>query len=532
MRRPTTALWLFVAYGAFVIYGSLVPLEYKAMPLAQAWDAFGRIPFLDLGLESRADWVANGALYAPLAFFAARAGFDRGLAQSLAVALAVTLCCALAVAVEFTQLFFPLRTVSQNDIIAECIGSAVGALAAPFLAGWIERLGQARLGGGKLATRLLELYTAAYLLLCFFPYDLLLSGQEVRGKWQGAGWGWWLAPHDRGLYLAGLQLLVEVALAAPIGALLLRHGAAGRRTWLRGAVVGAGLGLMVEVGQFFVASGVSQGASVLSRSLGLALGAAALPWLQAAGLSALRSALRPWALPLGLAYLPLLVSVSGAFHHPWHGAAGALQSWQATHLLPFYYHYYTSEALAMFSLGSVALMYLPVAGLAWARGASMATTLLAAALLASAVEACKLFVDEIHPDPTNILVALAVNALAWRGIEMLEQARRSAPVTTPAARVARPAGSAWLLALPLVLVWAMLFPAFPGALSSLLMSRPHWSGAGRCWPWLRSLRRCRCSIWRPGAGASSGTSSICSSRRAWRWPFIAPWRRQPGRHRR
>ena len=469
MRRPTAALWLFLGYGVFVVYGSLVPLEYKAVPLGQAWEAFGHIPFLRLGLESRADWVANGVLYAPLAFFGARAGFERGLAHSLAVALAVVLCCALAVAVEFTQLFFPLRTVSQNDIMAECIGSVVGALAAPFLAGWIGRLAHAWAGGDKLGPRLLELYAVAYLLLCFFPYDLLLTADELRGKWQGPGWGGWIAPYERGLFFACLQLGVEVALALPLGALLVRRHPDGPTPWLRAAVVGALLGAFVEVGQFFVNSGVSQGASVASRVLGVMAGAAALPWLRKVGLSGLRATLRPLALPAWGLYLPLLVAVSGAFKHPWHGAAGAWQSWHGTRLLPFYYHYFTSESLAMFSLGSVALMYLPTAGLAWARGWSVATTLVCAALLSAAVEASKLFFDEIHADPTNVIVAVAINALALHFIGLLQRPSGLAAPVAPVRGMPATAGSAWLLALPAALLWAMWFPALPGALLALLL---------------------------------------------------------------
>jgi hypothetical protein len=60
--------WLTVAYTAFVIYGSLVPLQFKARPLSEAWEFFRHIPYLELGIGSRADWVANILLFVPLAF--------------------------------------------------------------------------------------------------------------------------------------------------------------------------------------------------------------------------------------------------------------------------------------------------------------------------------------------------------------------------------------------------------------------------------------------------------------------------------
>ena len=55
-------------YAAFVVYGSLVPLEYRPLPPGEAWARFQQIPYLNLGVGSRADWVANGVLYVPLGF--------------------------------------------------------------------------------------------------------------------------------------------------------------------------------------------------------------------------------------------------------------------------------------------------------------------------------------------------------------------------------------------------------------------------------------------------------------------------------
>lgn len=474
MNRPATTLWLALAYGVFVIYGSLVPLEFRALPLDEAWARFQHIPFLKLGLESRADWVANGVLYAPLAFLGARAAYERGLPQLLAGVLTALLCCALAVGVEFTQLFFPARTVSQNDILAECIGSALGAWTAPLLAAWLDRLAQGwRSGGAKLLPHLLELYAVAYLLLCFFPYDLLLSQAELAGKWQSGRWSWWLASQERGLFFTGLQLVVEVAMALPIGALPWLQSRSGG---LPARALGAGLllGAVIEVGQFFVSSGVSQGASVLSRGVGVAAGAALLPWLKTIGWQGLRAALRPWVLPLWAVYLPLLVAVNGAFKHGWHGADGAWAAWQTTHLLPFYYHYYTTEALALFSLGSVALMYLPVAALGWLRGRPAAYTAAVTAGLVLSVEFGKLFVDGLHADPTNALVAVAGNALALAVLAMAQRqpsAPGSAAVGQGAAAVhaasacrPRATGWPWLLVLPPVALWALAFPVLPIAL--------------------------------------------------------------------
>ena len=57
--RTSLPLVMWMGYVFFVVYGSLVPLQYNALPLNEAWAAFQNIPFLHLGVESRADWVAN-----------------------------------------------------------------------------------------------------------------------------------------------------------------------------------------------------------------------------------------------------------------------------------------------------------------------------------------------------------------------------------------------------------------------------------------------------------------------------------------
>ena len=61
---------VFVCYLIFVIYGSLVPLEFQAISRTEALRRFSEIPWLDLGIASRADWVANCLLFIPLAFLA------------------------------------------------------------------------------------------------------------------------------------------------------------------------------------------------------------------------------------------------------------------------------------------------------------------------------------------------------------------------------------------------------------------------------------------------------------------------------
>ena len=516
--QPGTLWVAWLGWLVFVVYGSLVPLDFVAMPLDRALALFKNIPFLALGLESRADWVANGVLYAPLGLLSAHllGTLLPRLPWVVVVAVAWAGCALLAVAVEFTQLFFPPRTVSQNDLMAECLGSAVGALLAPLLAAWLARRRVGKSAGGSaggfagtdaggqaLLRHLLEGYAVAYVLLCFFPYDLLLSWQEVQGKWTSSLWGALLTPNPRGGLISLLQLVVETGLVLPMGVLLAQR--APSLGLPAAALIGAALGGLIELGQFFVASGVSQGASVLTRALGVALGVAGAAMLARGGAAAVKALLCRHGGVLLLLFLPVLLLVNGWFGRPWHGLAVAASGWQELRWLPFYYHYWTTEALALFSLGSVALMYLPAALLGWARGLSRPVVVSGVALLALAVESSKLFITGSRPDPTNLLIASAASALALWLLDLPTPSRvpGSAAATdahgahnphsargtvTSSSRAGRPT-SGWPLSrlclfgvLAGAALWALWFPAISGLLLALLggaalavWRRPVWA---------------------------------------------------------
>jgi glycopeptide antibiotics resistance protein len=384
----------------------LVPLDFRYLPFDQAWAAFKQTPFLQLGVESRADWVANGVLYVPVGFLGVRAlaAPRLGLLPFFALATA----CLLAFVVEFTQLYFPPRTVSQNDLLAECIGSLLGVLGAVGLGPWLARWWQAwALDPARLARLASQAYALAYLLYCFFPFDVLVSQQEFADKMaSSSGWGWlFAATGDSVVWLrAAVLLVVETVLTIPIG-LALTMGRTRAMALRRGLFVGAMLGLVIEFGQLFIASGVSQGASVASRAVAVGLGAWIISDWQHHNLEAARSWLSRNLRWLFLAYLMPLGYGSGWGTHAWGGWDRALQSWGDLRFLPFYYHYFVTEATALKSLGSVVVLYAPLAVLLWARMAGAAGAAVSAASIAAVFELGKLFLAGIHPDPTNVLLA-------------------------------------------------------------------------------------------------------------------------------
>jgi hypothetical protein len=196
------------------------------------------------------------------------------------------------------------------------------------------------------------------------------------------------------------------------------------------------------------------------------------------GIEGVRAALSRYALPLLCVYLPLLLFASGWFRGPWQGLDAAAATWGQVRLLPFYYHYYTSEAVALYSLGSVALMYLPLVALGWARRGKPAAVLGLVLAVALVVEAGKLFVAGLKPDPTNPIIAVAAAALALRLAALAGRPRVAGAVAAPAvsssggralaAADARP----WpvLLTLPAAAAWAWAFPAFAVPVLGLLLA--------------------------------------------------------------
>ncbi|MDP2809096.1 MAG: VanZ family protein [Rhodocyclaceae bacterium] len=460
-----------------------MPLDFQPMPLGHAWARFQQIPMLQIGVQGRADWVANGVLYVPVGFLSvALFGAHGSLLRRLPLIIGATVFAfVLAIGVEFAQIFFPARTVSRNDVIAEWIGSVLGIVLAIYWADWFRRL-LATLSGkvGQVVAYTLQAYAACYLAFSFFPYDFVLSATELTEKLESNAWGWFFAgmSTERGVVMLAAKLLAEILAVMPIGLLLGRRNEARRMSITsNGWVLGGLLGLLIETGQFFVYSGIAQGASLLTRAAGVYFGT--VLWRERGRLGDLRhSAVTGRILRyFVLFYLPALAAVNGWFDHAWQGLNAARLALTETRFLPFYYHYFTTEQAALVSLVSVALMYAPIGVLAWLRCWSPAAAAWAAMLAALGIESGKLFLSGTHADPTNVLIAATA---AW-GIYLL-LARFVAP-STVAATVPADAAQAptalqeqiqasglsrhWLLLVPAAvfcLYWLLHFPVMPWAL--------------------------------------------------------------------
>ena len=412
-QEPRWWPWLLLYLG-FVVYGSLVPLELRPLTFDAAVARFASIGFLDLGVASRADWVANIVLYVPLAFLGCVTLLGLRAQGAVAVAGATAVFAAgvaVAVAVEFVQLFFAPRTVSLNDLLAETIGSAIGTLLWLFGRWRIVGLGIAFARGGRASiVAALAVLLVAYLLLSLVPYDFVVSAAELKVQLETGAHAWVSRPCGRWLRCLAFWL-AEVAAVAPMALLLALLYP--RWPLSRFLFLGLALGLMLEPLQVLLVSGKAQGLSVPLRGLGALLGALLARWLTLRlGLDALpRIAWRavPFALP---PYLLALTALSGWWEGPWADLSQALGRLGRLNWAPFYYHYWTTEPVAMLSLLSQLAMYMPVGAVFWARSLALPGARTpgwapagAALLLALVIEAGKLFAPGARPDPTNLLIA-------------------------------------------------------------------------------------------------------------------------------
>ncbi len=500
-----------MAYLALVAYGSLIPFEYRDRSLEQAIEAFTAIPFLNLGVASRADWIANIVLYIPLAFIGCvwSGGMMRraGTSHYFAIVLIFLLCMTTAVALEFTQLFFAPRTVSLNDLLAEMLGTLGGVVLWTLGRRRIERVWKAFAQGGRHSVlAAIVVYGLGYVLLALFPYDFVISTKELTWKLASGSNGWLVAGECRDWLRCSARLAGEAMAIGPMGMLIAL--AAPRITYPRLFLAGITLGVILEALQLLLASGFTQGLSVLLRVAGLLVGAALGHTLRRCGPLPIARIL--WrGVPLAaIPYLLLLAGLSGWFSSPWLPVEEAFVRLASVKVMPFYYHYFSSEPAAIASLLAQAGMYAPVGLILWARfmvspapgGMSLGAALWAAGL-ALPIELGKLMVAAKHPDLTNLLIAACSAAFTFTLVNWLGRAvvdvphsdtRDTVPIGPPTPTAALQPGPARLppsplgiligvLALIVTLMGVVRYPlgaAWPAALllgyGALLWHRPSW----------------------------------------------------------
>ena len=460
--RPNTApsvplrglLWLgALAYTVFVIYGSLVPLDFRALPWGEAVGRFSAIPFLDLGIGSRADWMANLLLFIPLTFLwmgVLTAGSST-LRTRLVTLVLIPAAAALSVGIEFTQLFFPQRTVSQNDILAETLGGLIGVLvwwgAGSRFMEWLQSW-QRQHARAALAERLAWVYLAGVLVYNVLPLDLTISLVEIFHKWQDGKVN--LIPFGR-LPDDAAYVLYEIATDALIWvplALLWRLDGT-RSTWRVWGMTLATAALL-ECLQLFVYSRVSDVTDLFTAVLGAALGS--LVGSRLATRAALQNTPPLWAnwLPFALAtgwmaalcfvfWFPFDFRTDGAF------VKSRLDFVQR---VPFEVYYFGTEYRAITEVLRKTLFFAPLGGLlAWGvarqpwrwRSPLFAVSMLVLAGMPVLIELGQVMLPHKIADTTDFLLAW-LGGLAGYGVarRMARAPRQLVPQQKTVTREAAP----------------------------------------------------------------------------------------------
>ncbi len=434
--------WFWLLNWAFICYGSLIPFDYQGITLDTALTRFARIPTLVLGLESRIDWLANLILYAPLTLFGALwlSGGKTFRQAPVAVIGGILLASAwsllTALGIEFAQLYFPARTVSMNDLIAEGLGTATGAGIALIAGNRLFLLiARARsISREEASVAAVALYGLIYVAVSLFPFDFSAAAVILAQKLRDGQASWWLSASqsEQGL-LVYLKLVAEAIAFAPFGYW------AGRRWPSRGptaaALGGLAAGSLIEILQLFLMASTSQGASAIARALGATL---------AAWLATRENRIARWATPSRRRVLALTLSA------PWFAGVLYLAGWgrsavnltdiptrlDAVRWTPFVYHYFTNEAVALVSVLAIggAYAWVGLAGPLISRHTATWAWPTLAFLIAAAVEASKLILAMRHPDPTNALIAAAaayLMATIWQRFTGLRSKAGSRSKTAP-----------------------------------------------------------------------------------------------------
>jgi glycopeptide antibiotics resistance protein len=401
----TQLLWVALAYTAFVVYGSLVPLDFRSLPWQEALARFQNLPWLTLGIEARADWVANILLFIPLAFLWLgvlwrHQSLGWGMVASLLVLLAAGL---LSLAIEFIQIFFPPRTTSLNDLVAESLGALIGVaawwLSGPRLLAWLEAWGSAH-GPLRQSERWLVVWLVGLFLYNLLPLDLTLSPVELYHKFKAGRVvlvPFAALPHDP--VQAVYELVTDVMVWMPV-AWWWRVGGV---SFLRTVAYTVGAAQVLEFLQLWVYSRVADVTDVLTAAGGGMLGA---------GMTAIRWAALPrWAWTItALAWLGILL---GLFWYPFDFRSEA-QAADEILRAPLTIYYFGTEFRAATEVLHKVLFFLP---LGFCLGAALKRRWLAVVLgagVAGTVEIGQLFLPTKYADFTDWALETAGVALGVR----------------------------------------------------------------------------------------------------------------------
>ena len=408
-------------------------MNFRYRPPAEALAAFRQIQYLQLGIASRADWVANLLLFIPLAFLSFAAFFPGRALISKVIGSTVILaaCLCLSIGIEFTQLFFPPRTVSLNDIIAESIGGFAGVVGWWIFGSrtiqWLSRWQIVERQHGMWSLYL-QLYLAFLMLYNVMPLDLTLSPVEIYHKWRDGRlvlvpFGFRFATAIQMFYGIG----TDIAIWIPVAVLMILAGKPAKVAWIMTVAAAT----VIECLQLFVYSRVTDVTQILLAAVGASLGLwlCALLKVSKAGSRSPTSSETPsthsgygrtlaWMLAM-LAWSLILVAV---FWYPYDfNFERSFLVERAKRLLtavPFHAYYYGTEFRALTEVfhktlffvplgGIIAMAWLSVSGLRYHRVFGFAVSIILIGAVALGIDLGRLMLPAKYVDIADWFLQLA-----------------------------------------------------------------------------------------------------------------------------
>jgi len=267
--------WAFVLYSIFIIYGSLVPLEFHYLRLPDAWTIFSNLKFKPIEQISRIDWTTNILLGIPtsflaMGFFHKRKGWLSGILISL---FTVAFCFFLAGAAEFLQLFFSSRNPSMNDIAAQVIGSFIGICFWFFFGASLRKSISEFIQTNFFSKKINFLFGAYVLFLILYnvmPLDLTLNPTDIYHKWKRGAIN--LIPFAfkvESFSLLVYNTLVDILIWVPISFFLVRVKRVSKFTAIISVL---GIAFTIECIQILIVSRITDTTDLITAFIGGIIG--------------------------------------------------------------------------------------------------------------------------------------------------------------------------------------------------------------------------------------------------------------------
>lgn len=216
-----------VLYFFLIVAGSLVPLDFAPTPFGEAKELYIQVLQKPVDFSQGIDWLTNVILFIPFSFLLMGLFDTQFKARKLFAAMIIVISCLfLSAAIEYSQIWFPPRVVSKNDIIAETVGAGIGVVSWMFLGQstvkFMQVLTPQSLHKNLIGRALLAygFFITAYSLL---PLDLTIDPSQLRDKLKMGRFE--LIPFSflgRPLGYRFFSLVIDFLIYVPLGMLLLK----------------------------------------------------------------------------------------------------------------------------------------------------------------------------------------------------------------------------------------------------------------------------------------------------------------------